>query len=527
MQSINFKNVSFQYDTSPDILFDDLSFSLSVDWKTAIVGRNGRGKSTLLQLIHGSIHPRRGSIDRPQATRLFPGSSIDQHRSLIDVIKQQIAPFEYWEQTMEQLLVSGDEQSLFQYHEIFEAYNDHQGFEIDSLIARECKEIGLHEEHFHQTFSTLSGGEQTRALIAALFLQQDIFPLLDEPTNHLDMNGREILGTYLSTKRGFIIVSHDRHFLDLCCDHVVAINKNDLRVFQGNYSTWKQQMMVEEQTETDRTTNLEREIYSLEIAARQRRTWSLITEKEKTKAFDSGFISHKAAKVMKRALAVEQRIEDHLVEKQSLLKNKETIRPLVFRVAERSSEILLSIENATVEIAGRILLKNFSLTVRRGERIAIVGGNGTGKTTLLNVVRKVHPLKNGICFVPNSIHIINGYQIPLWNKGMIRDFLKSEHIDETAFRIIMGSFNIQGEIFERPLETFSYGELKKIDLCRSFALPNHLLVWDEPVNYIDIESKEQIERAILNTEPTMLFVEHDRTFIENIATRVINIPHNI
>lgn len=524
MPCITFQNVSFQYESSPDNVFDDLSLSIDFNWKTAIVGRNGRGKSTLLQLIHGSIHPSRGSIDRPQATRLFPDSAVDREQSLVEVIKKHVAPFEYWEITMERLLMNGDEQSLLQYHEIFETYRTHHGFEIDSLIARECSEIGLSEKLFCQSFSTLSGGEQTRALIASLFLQQGVFPLLDEPTNHLDIYGREILGKYLSTKKGFIIVSHDRHFLDLCCDHVVAINKNDIRVFQGNYTTWKQQMMIEEQTESARTANLEKEISSLEIAAHQRRSWSLATEKEKTSAYDSGFVSHKAAKMMKRALAVERRIDVHLDEKRSLLKNKETVRPLIFRTDNDSPEILLSIENATIEISGRIILDNFSLNVRKGDRIAIVGANGTGKTTLLKVIRREYSLKNGICFVPNSVHITNGYQNPLWNTGMLRDILQSEHIDETAFRIIMGSFNIQGNIFERPLETFSFGERKKIDLCRSFLTANHLLVWDEPVNYIDIETKDQIESAILIGKPTMLFVDHDRAFIENIATRIIQIP---
>jgi lincosamide and streptogramin A transport system ATP-binding/permease protein len=524
MHTISLSGVSFQYEHSPDPVFTNCSISINTSWRTGIVGRNGRGKSTLLQLIHGSLPPVKGIVQRPVRTGMFPAPVQNGYGITFDAIKQSIAPFQQWEREMETLLRQGDERSLDRYHHLFEHYVSRNGFSIDAEIARECAALGLDEETLQRPWSTLSGGEQTRSMIAVLFLQKESIPLLDEPTNHLDLNGRAALAAYLARKNGFIVVSHDRTFLDDCCDHIVAINKNDLRVFQGNFSLWKQQMALEEATEAARDTALHKEIAALETAARQRRTWSLAAEREKHKAADSGFVSHKAAKVMKRALAAERRIEMHLLEKRSLLLNRETVRPLILHTEHDAPEVVVSLESVTVSFGDTAVLKEFSMTLRRGERVAVIGPNGAGKTTLLNVIRKIQPVTNGIVHVPAAVHVMHAFQTPVWNSGSLRSHLRRERIDETLFRTAMGTFNIQGDIFERPLESFSEGERKKVELCRSCIFPHHLLVWDEPVNYIDIESKEQIESAIRAAQPTMLFVEHDKTFIDTVATRIIHIP---
>lgn len=522
MPTIEFRNASFQHHSSPQLLFSGLSFQIHTEWRTALVGRNGRGKSTLLQLIDGSLSLSSGTMISKVRTSMFRELHPSNEIKAFEVVKQSIAPFARWEKEMEQLLMLGDERSFHRYQEIFEQFTEHRGFEIDGSILKECAALGLSEGILQRPFATLSGGEQTRASIAALFLRQGIFPLLDEPTNHLDMNGRELLGEYLSSKKGFIIVSHDRHTLDACCDHVLAINRGDIRMFSGNYSSWRDRLALEEMTEAARMEHLEREISSLERAAQQRRVWSDRKEKEKNSAADSGFISRKAAKMMKRALSIERRIEERIESKRSLLKNRETVRPLVLHAAERSSEIVLSIEDTEISVGGRVLFDRFSLTVRKNERIAVIGPNGCGKSTILRMIRKELPVTKGNIRL-GARSAAHAYQIPRWSEGRLRDLLRDDSIDETLFRTAMGSFNIGGEIFERPLETFSFGERKKVDLCRSFLEPNDLLVWDEPVNYIDIESKEQIETVILTERPTMLFVEHDRAFVERIATRIIDL----
>jgi lincosamide and streptogramin A transport system ATP-binding/permease protein len=521
MLSFVLTDAGFRHPWSLDPLFDHITISLNTGWRTGLVGRNGRGKSTLLQLLHGSLRPDFGAIERPLRTMLFPSTVADEQRSVHSVIKQAIAPFEQWEREMELLLSQGDDASLVRYHSLFEQYTEHDGFRIDAVIEREAAGLGLSAALLRHPFHTLSGGERTRACIVPLFADSTVFPLLDEPTNHLDMDGRALLGEYLAKKSGFIIASHDRALLDRCCDHIAAINKADVRVLQGNYSRSRAQMTLEQQAEEARYETIRREVTLLEKEAQQRRSWSMAAEREKIGGFDKGFLGRKAAKIMKRALAAERRIDERLEEQRSLLLNAETIRPLRLHQRNDAPELLAVLEDAEVHAGGRCILPRCSLTVRRGERVAVTGPNGSGKSTLLNVVRGTVPLNGGQRHVPAVVTIVNGYQIPRWNSGMLREHLRSDGIDETLFRSAMGTISVQGEIFDRPLETFSEGERKKVDLCRSFCIPHHLLVWDEPVNYIDIESKESIERMIAALGPTMLFAEHDRAFIDAVATRVI------
>jgi lincosamide and streptogramin A transport system ATP-binding/permease protein len=161
--------------------------------------------------------------------------------------------------------------------------------------------------------------------------------------------------------------------------------------------------------------------------------------------------------------------------------------------------------------------------LHRGDRIALIGPNGSGKTTLLRAISGEVTLTAGLIHLPRYLTAARAYQQPLWDGGLLRNHLRHLTMDETRFRNIMAAFGVTGEIFDRPLETFSQGELKKVDLCRSFLDPTHLLLWDEPMNYIDLMSREQIEAVVLKYEPTMLFVEHDRWFIDRIATGVVEL----
>jgi len=305
MPAIVCSELSFHYDTPFVPIFEGLSLSIDTDWRTAVVGRNGTGKTTLLRLIEGSLEPGRGEIAVPLAASYFPFAPGDPRRATLDVLKDCVAPFARWEREMETLSAESDEASLAFYGETLQLYEEHGGYEIEARIEREFAALGMSSELLRRAFDTLSGGERTRALIVALFLRRDGFPLIDEPTNHLDIEGRELLGDYLGRQRGFVLVSHDRHFLDLCADHVLSLNREGARVLKGGYSSWKLQTELELEHEKSRRENLQREIRSLEQSARQRRGWSNAKEREKIGGGDKGFISHRAAKQMKRALSIE------------------------------------------------------------------------------------------------------------------------------------------------------------------------------------------------------------------------------
>ncbi|MBL8007750.1 MAG: ABC-F family ATP-binding cassette domain-containing protein [Ignavibacteria bacterium] len=525
MSTINFNSVTFYYPESAEKVFDNLNLSIDTSWRLGLTGRNGRGKSTLLRLMNKELIPVKGNVFSEINTFYFPFIPLLKNQITLNVIKENIAPFGHWEKMMSMHLNKNDEKSMSEYGKLLDKYSSANGYEINSMIEKEFSELKMDSKLLYRDFSTLSSGEQTRALIITLFLKQNSFPLIDEPTDHLDMNGRNILSEYLSGKAGFILASHDRNFLDKCTDHILAINKSDISISKGNYSQWKHNMDIREEFEIRKNENLKREIKSLESAARKRRRWSDIKEKEKKGATtlkpDKGYLSHKSAKLMKRALHIESRIENKITEKKSLLKNLEDERLLFIEQKKIRTEKLLTVQNAGYVTEGRIIFKNVSFDVRKGDRIALIGNNGCGKTTLIRAILKQINLTEGTAYIPGHFTVSYSRQEPLWNSGYLREHLKNENIDETKFRQIMGVMGAWGELFDRPLETFSKGQIKKAELCKSFLNPGDLLIWDEPLNYLDINSREQLEKVILDYNPTLLFTEHDKKFVDNIATGII------
>ena len=523
MPSIRADHLRFHYDSPYAEVFADLAFSISTRWRTALVGRNGMGKSTLFGLLSGRLQATGGEVRVPIPTVCFPFVPVDSTLPTCDVIRDAVAPFRAWEAEMDRLVQSEDATSLERFGEILTRYQAWGGYEIDARIRKEAAVLCLSDEVLHQDFSTLSGGEQTRALIIALFLRPDTFALIDEPTNHLDLEGREMLGAYLSRKSGFLVASHDRYFLDLCVNHVLSLNKSDVRLHACTFSDWQRQMGLEEEHERRRVGNIRREVRSMQRSAQRRRGWSEAKEAQKigTKC-DTGYIGRRAALQMRRALAIERRRDAKLEEKKSLLLNAEKKRTLRLDV-EAASQRLLMVENVTVAVADRRVLGGVSFMVERGERVALMGRNGCGKTSLFRAIVGELTVVTGAVELAGRTRCSRVSQIPRWQWGYLRDHLTVSGLDETRFRCILGALGVGGEVFEQPLESFSQGQRKKVDLTRSFMDSSQLLLWDEPLNYIDLVSRAQLEEVVQTHAPTMLFIEHDRAFVEAVATRTVEL----
>lgn len=531
MSIIRVHHVDFHYDAPYKQIFSNLDFVMDTTWRAGLVGGNGMGKSTLLALINGDRSPDAGQIDKSVKTQHFP-PKVAHSAPTRAVIKSAIAPFDSWLSMMDQWLEAGSEEDILKYAELQERYADHGGYEVDANIEREFYAMGMRPELLEQPFGQLSGGERTRALLTSLFVSDGTFGLIDEPTNHLDVEGREQVANYLATKSGFLLVSHDRDFLDRAIDHVVAMDDHGVEIIQGNYSAWRRQRDDVELHEQRTRDNIKREIKQLKRVAADRRDGADSREAGKYRSnyganapssIDRGYVGHKAAKQMKRALAAERRIDKGTAQKESLVRYQEKERSLVIKTKDQSSRPLLQANNLRHGFNGHQLFKDVSLSLHVGDRIAVLGANGSGKSTLLRLLSGELKPDGGGLTKPGHINFTTSTQHPRWHAGVLAEHLELEGIDAAKFRQILGSFGVKGNVFEQPLESFSQGQLKKIDLARSMVSPADFMIWDEPMNYIDVFSREQIEQAITQSLPTMIFVDHDARFVERVATGVIRL----
>jgi len=554
MASIVFEQLRFHYQDPYQDVFSGLDLVIETSWRTALVGRNGRGKTTLLRLIARRLEPADGRLEVPVEARLFPGEPGDPARATREVVRRTIAPFDDWQGEMAalagELADSGSEppmaahdgrraaaapsvaapsasSALERWAELQARFEAAGGWEVDARVEREVALLGLDPAILERPFGTLSGGEQTRALIAALFLTPHTYALIDEPTNHLDLDGRQVLAEYLAAKDGFLLASHDRALLDACADHTIAIERSGVVVLHGGYSAWKRERARRGESERRRRATLEREVAKLRRAAHDRRAGADRKEREKRGAGDKGFIGHRAAKQMKRAIAIERRVERRIEERSTLLRDWEKERTLAFASPSRGTQPLLRVANGVLRLCGRVLVDRVSFDLPRGSRIVLTGPNGCGKTRLLDALCGAplpvpFTIEGLIALAPRAV-VTRSFQLPLWRVGLLRNHLRADSIDETRFRQVLGVLDVEGDLFEHPLETWSEGQRKKADLARTFVAQQDLVVWDEPMNHLDVLSRERIEEAILASLPTMLIVEHDRAFIDRIATEVIHL----
>ena len=525
MALISFQNISFHYDSPYQEIFDSVSFTLDASWKTGVVGRNGRGKTTLLKLLTGGLEPVKGKITALPESVYFPFSVNNPELTALEAARNAVEDFSLWEEEMARLLSISDEKSLERYGELEKRYNDAGGYTVREKLLADFEALGLSPETAEKPFRVLSGGEKTKCLIAALFRKNNAFPLLDEPTNHLDMEGREILGEYLQKQKGFLVISHDRHFLDLCTDHILGLEKNSITVTKGNFSVWKENRDRKENFERAQSDQIKRELKHLEKAARERRMHSTKAESGKLKkaesegGMDKGAIGAVSARLMKRAKVLERRIDNGIGQKKELLRDAVKNRKLKMDTVSEGPDILLRGDGISIGFDGRVLFQNLNFQVRKGDRIAVIGPNGCGKTSLIKAVFGEIPLLSGTLFRPAHIRVDRVSQYPRYTNGLLEDLVAAEEADK--IRNILAAFGFSGDVLRKRAEDLSQGEQKKFEIALSLVKPANLYIWDEPLNAVDLAGREEIERLILETQPAILFTEHDRRFIENIATDIV------
>lgn len=489
MSLIDIKNLTFAYEGSYSNIFTNTSLQLDTDWKLGLVGRNGKGKSTLFRLLNGGFEFS-GKIEKTVEVQYFP-FFVENTKVTVAELIYIINPYAEWWQVIKDLTMLG----------------------VDGLQNRE--------------FGTLSSGERVKVLLAILFSRENSFLLIDEPTNHLDYDGRKQLAEYLNQKSGYIIISHDRAFLDDCVDHILTIERQNIEVFRGNFSAYLEHKKAKDEREIKGNIKLKGEISALKESARRTADWADKAESSKYGTRNSGlrpdrgYIGAKAAKLMKRATCAEGRIEKLIDEKEGLLKNIDRKEKVILSSRSIGGKAILTIKDYSAKYGENRINQSISFYIENGERVSLVGHNGSGKSTLIkillgeNIEYDGEIFQNGrnkISYVPQEIDFL---------KGELDEYIEDEKLDKTKVFTILRKLGFERIQFEKRLEDYSDGQKKKLLIAKSLSEDATLYIWDEPLNHIDVVTREQIEELILESKATMIFVEHDRVFQDKVATKVV------
>lgn len=511
MAQISVNNLTFYYEGSYENIFENATFSIDTDWKLGFIGRNGKGKTTFLNLLLGK-YEYSGSI----------------HTNVV---------FDY-----------------FPYHIKKEYYNQPAAEFIDELktgceqwrVICELDRLGLDPEVLYRPFCSLSFGERTKVMLAVLFSGENDFLLIDEPTNHLDQVTREIIKKYLAGKKGFILVSHDRELLDACIDHVLVLNRQTIEVQTGTFSSWYENKSKKDAFARMENEKHKKEISKLREASQRTRQWAEKSERAKI-GFDPvkehdrnvstrAYIGAKTKKMQSRVKLMENRIEQEIKEKEGLLQDIENPVDLKLTPLRHNRKTLLSIKKYSLKYidAAESLFDGLDFDIEQGERVFINGANGCGKSTLIKVIlekikdkdndiAQLKLLENGQLQPASGLIVSYVSQDTSFLQGSIKDFCKEHNLNETLFCAILRQLDIDRTHFVKNMADFSEGQKKKVLIAASIVTPAHLYIWDEPLNYIDVFSRMQIEKLLLSCQPTMLVVEHDESFRGQVATKVIEI----
>ncbi|MBR2523999.1 MAG: ABC-F family ATP-binding cassette domain-containing protein [Clostridiales bacterium] len=480
MPLINIKNLTFGYDGSEQTLFDDVTIGIDTTWRLALAGRNGRGKTTFFKLLRGEL-PYSGTISGVPETVLFPN--------------EDLPDIEEWK------------------------------------IRKELNLMGADPDIMWRPMDTLSGGERTKLMLAHLFAGDGIYPLIDEPTNHLDRTGRETVAEYLSSKEGFILISHDREFLDRCCDHTLMITKTGLELVASDFSTWWDNNEQRMESERSRNEQLKKEMSAIDDAMKKNAKWASKAEGFKNRAnaphkvaedhFRRTYEAEKARKLMSLSKNLQKRNEKKLEEKQGLLRDIEKTETLKITGSEHHNRTPIILKDVSLYRYGEKICEGIDLTVKRGKKISIQGPNGSGKSTLIKYLAGTGEEEGitaeGDIYIAPGLKISYAGQDTSMLEGSLSDLAAERGADKTLFSTILVKMGFTKEMLYRDVTCLSLGQKKCVMIALSLCEQADLYLWDEPLNYIDIYMRKEIERLVRDSGITMIFVEHDRAFAEAVS----------
>lgn len=491
-------------------LLQGLSFEIQEGECVAILGRNGCGKTTLFRILTKEIDFDEGEVYVNPNKRLVLISQIPifpEGYNVEDVLRSAYADLHRIQKRMrslEDIMQTGaSEAQLREYDALCNQFQAGGGYEMDVEVDKICNGLGISQEQRGQEFSSLSGGEKTRVNLARLLLEKTDILLLDEPTNHLDLNSVEWLEQYIKAFKGTVLaISHDRYFIDQVADRVIEIVDGHAEFYSGNYSFY----MDEKQARFD----LQMKQYEQEQAKLKQLGFTM----ERMKGWG---INNRA--LYRRAMSIQHRMER--IQKTEKPKTEKTMRAS-FGEKEFSGDVVFKMKNVSKAFGDKVLFSDVNLNVEAGERIALLGDNGTGKSTFIKCLLGEEDCAGKIQFgptvkwgyLPQIIH----FDHP--ERSLYDTMLYEKNCTPQVARDRLGAFMFQGEDVFKTVGNLSGGEQSRLRLCMLMDEKINLLILDEPTNHLDIASREWVEAAIEEFEGVLLFVSHDRYFIEKFAERI-------
>lgn len=492
------------------VLLDGLSFDIHEGECVGIMGRNGCGKTTLFRLLTGELSPDEGEIVIAPGKRLGLISQIPKYPdgyTVEDVLRTAFLPLlrlrERMEQLEQKLTASAPKALLDEYDRLSNAYRVGGGYEQDTETDKICNGLGIPAAMRTQEFERLSGGEKTRVNLGRLLLEKTDILLLDEPTNHLDLHSVEWLEEYIKRFKGTVLtISHDRYFLDRVVERIIEISGGKAEFYSGNYTFYLQEKQERFNRQLKQYEQEQAKLKQLGFTVERMKGWG---------------INNRV--LYRRAMSIQHRMER--IEKTERPTKEKTLRAR-FGEKEFHGDEVLSVKDFGKRFGERQLFSDVTLTVRGGERIALLGDNGTGKTTFIRALLGEIPAEGKVRFGPSvkSAYLPQVIRFAHPERTLYDTMLYEKNCTPQSARDRLGAFLFSGEDVFKTVATLSGGEQSRLRLCMLMDEKINFLVLDEPTNHLDVASREWVECAIDEYEGTLLFVSHDRYFVEKFATRV-------
>lgn len=512
---INIENLSFSYGINE--IFNQLSLSIQEKEMIGLVGRNGSGKSTFLRLLAGQLTPDSGVISKKSNLTigyLAQEADFSADTTLDALFLSVFEPLIKLEERLRELEhqigeTDGAEQEkvMKTYGELQDRFAEQKGYEYPSRIRGIAKGLGFTDEDMAKPFGVLSGGEKTRAALGRNLLQEPELLLLDEPTNYLDIDSLQWLEQFLKAYDGaFVIISHDRYFLDKVCGRILEVSRHSLDSYNGNYTTYvekKEKLLMDlDHQYAQQMREIKRQ---QEMIARFRR-------------YNSVHSSKRAAS-REKALAKMEVVEKVQTESDAHFNFKPRIQ---------SGKDVLTVRDVSKSFDGQPLFENISFDIHRGDKVGIIGANGIGKTTLFRIIQDKVSRDSGVIEYGHKVHVgyydqENNDLKQFYDENLLEALWDVDiHFTEGELRSILAAFLFTGDDVFKAVNALSGGEKARLLLARLMLSQSNFLLMDEPTNHIDMRTKEILENALIAYQGTLLFISHDRYFLNRVATKVYN-----